>query len=64
MNDEVESVWVKLIRLYKNRNGLIVGSIYVPPNSSSSYMSRVHNHLECATATDKRLVLLGDFNID
>ena len=27
-------------------------------------MSRVHNHLECATATDKRLVLLGDFNID
>ena len=60
MNDEVESVWVELPMLYKDRNGLIVGSIY----SSSSYMSRVHSHLECATATDKRLVLLGNFNID
>ena len=24
MNDEVESVWVELPRLYKDRNGLIV----------------------------------------
>ena len=36
MNDEVESVLVELPRLYKDRNGLTVGSI-IPPNSSSSY---------------------------
>ena len=27
-------------------------------------MSPVYIYLECATATAKRLVLLGDFNID
>ena len=63
-NDDVESVWVELSRLNRKNRGFMVGSIYIPPNVNHSYMQNVHHHLECATSTEKKLVILGDFNID
>ena len=64
--DGVEGLWVELF-LPKSR-GILLGTFYRPPNSSryfdKEFVSKFEVMLDIATAEEKEVILLGDFNFD
>ena len=64
--DGVEGLWVELF-LPKSR-GILLGTFYSPPNSScyfdKEFVSKFEVMLDIATAEEKEVILLGDFNFD
>ena len=57
-------MWVGLSTPTHNDFSFVVGTIYIPPNSPSSYFEPFYHNLECVTSTDNKVILMGDFNID
>ena len=64
--DGVEGLWLELF-LPKSR-GILIGTLYRPPNSSrfndKEFISKFEIMLDTATADGKEIILLGDFNYD
>ena len=62
----VEGLWLELF-LPKSR-GVLIGTFYRSPSTSkhhdSDFMSKLEVELSTATATDKEVIILGDFNCD
>ena len=64
-DNELESCFAELPSLVKSDPGLIVGSIYKHPSmESKKFLKQIKSLLHKISIENKRLILLGDFNIN
>ena len=59
--DGVEILWLE-VRM--NQRTLLLGNMYRPPNATSSVLDSLELTLERAVSKQKKVILMGDFNLN
>ena len=58
---DLECIWLEI--KFKNKSYLY-GTFYIPPNSNQQIWDNFYHSIDLAFATNKDLILIGDFNIN
>ncbi|VDI37991.1 Hypothetical predicted protein [Mytilus galloprovincialis] len=58
----IESLWIEI--KFPNTNSILIGIFYRPPSSFQSWIDSAEKEIDKASAENKEIILLGDFNIN
>ena len=61
--DGIESLWIEITKI-NLIDSLLVCAMYRPPNSDQQYYDNMINVITKAAASEKEMIILGDFNYD
>ena len=60
--DDVEAIWIEM--KCKQRQPVIIGSIYRPPSSSIDFIDKLGDIIDRVSCECKETIVTGDFNYD